>query len=254
MNQKERIELGSKIAKQGFKNEHNVVAFFNNWKSETIAQDWLRAMGYKLQEIELVHAEIIHGHFKADIQVQVTIKLKNLIDCQNIQVKLVSNKKGFNQIDKRWLNKYQELWCFPKNILKTLQYYTGELPPFKKNTKDTRRMFLNEIQEQDAVDLINWFNKNKTLVVSDILKGRGNFSAEWMLVIKKTNKYEWVLLPINIVINHYSNGDVFITDKGTLHMGKITIQRKGGDNGRDTAKMLQFKLDPTELFELKSVA
>lgn len=39
------------------------------------------------------------------MQVQVTIKLKEAIDAQNLQVKLVSNTKGFNQIDKRWVDK-----------------------------------------------------------------------------------------------------------------------------------------------------
>ena len=29
------------------------------------------------------------------------------------------------------------------------------------------------------------------------------------------------------------------------------MQRKGGDNGRDTAKMLQFKINPAELFDLE---
>jgi hypothetical protein len=29
------------------------------------------------------------------------------------------------------------------------------------------------------------------------------------------------------------------------------MQRKGGDNGRDTAKMLQFKINPVELFDNK---
>ena len=28
------------------------------------------------------------------------------------------------------------------------------------------------------------------------------------------------------------------------------MQRKGGDAGRDTANMLQFKVDPTELFNI----
>lgn len=32
--------------------------------------------------------------------------------------------------------------------------------------------------------------------------------------------------------------------------GHITIQRKGGDGGRDTANMLQFKIDPTDLFDI----
>ncbi len=68
-------------------------------------------MKYNLSEIEYVKAVKISGH-KTDVQVQIkdTIKLKEAIDVENIQVKLVSNKKGFNQIDKRWIDKYKELW------------------------------------------------------------------------------------------------------------------------------------------------
>jgi hypothetical protein len=29
------------------------------------------------------------------------------------------------------------------------------------------------------------------------------------------------------------------------------MQRKGGDGGRDTAKMLQFKINPSELFNIE---
>ena len=29
------------------------------------------------------------------------------------------------------------------------------------------------------------------------------------------------------------------------------MQRKGGDGGRKTSKMLQFKINPAELFEIK---
>ncbi|STO99978.1 type II R-M system restriction endonuclease [Helicobacter canadensis] len=58
---------------------------------------------------------------------------------------------------------------------------------------------------------------------------------------------QWILKPINEVINFYS-GEVRITEKGSLKIGKITIQRKGGDGGRESAKMLQFKLNPCELF------
>ncbi|MDD6055070.1 MAG: hypothetical protein PUB96_00760 [Helicobacteraceae bacterium] len=33
-------------------------------------------------------------------------------------------------------------------------------------------------------------------------------------------------------------------------MGKVGVQRKGGDGGKESAKMLQFKLNPCELFNL----
>lgn len=246
------IKLGSKTAKAGFQNETDVVNTFNAWQTNILAQQWLKAMNYNLNDIEYVKAEKIKGSYKADIQVQVkiTIKLKQLLDCQNIQVKLVSNEKGFNQIDKRWLCKYKELWTIPNDIYHILQYYTGEIKPYKAKTKDPRRMFLHEMTPEEQQILLNWFTKNKALIIADILKGRGQFSAEWVLVIKKNTTLNWTLLPINKVINHYSQGDITISKQGSLHLGKITVQRKGGDNGRKSACMLQFKLDPTELFSV----
>ncbi len=246
------VKKGSETAKAGFQNEEDVVRIFNQWQTNQLAKDWLAAMNYNLNDIEYVKAEKIKGSFKADIRVQVKviIKLQSLIDCQNIQVKLVSNEKGFNQIDKRWLAKYREMWDIPNNVYKILQYYVGELLPYKSNTKDKRRMFINEMRDDEKSILLKWVEENKYLIISDILKGRGQFSAEWILVIKKTNFLEWVLKPINIVMNYYLNGNVEISNSGNIHIGKITVQRKGGDGGRDTSKMLQFKLDPTELFKI----
>ena len=87
------------------------------------------------------------------------------------------------------------------------------------------------------------------MIISDILKGRGKFSADWMLVILKVDgKSKWVLKSINEAMNIFGEGAVKITARGSLKIGKITMQRKGGDNGRDTAKMLQFKINPVELF------
>lgn len=255
MNNDDLIKLGSKTAKDGFNNEHYVVEVFNKWKTSDLAQKWLFKMNYKLEDIEYVKAIKIKGSYKADIQVQIKIiiKLKEEIDCQNIQVKLVSNPQGFNQIDKRWLVTYQELWNIPTKVFELLQYYIGEIAPYKKETKDSRRMLANELTEEEQKLVLCFLNKNKTLIVSDILKGRGQFSAEWMLVIFKVREdaIEWALEPINYVLNYFGNGEIKITEKGNFRIGRITMQRKGGDNGRETAKMLQFKINPAELIKQK---
>lgn len=243
--------LGSQTAKNGFKNEDDVVEKFNHWQNDEDAQQWLLIMQYDLQEIEFVKAVKISGH-KADVQVQITIKLKEAIDCQNLQVKLVSNPKGFNQIDKRWVNKYAEMWEIPTEILLLLKKYTGEILPTIDNPKDKRRMFANEFSEEEQKQILEWLNANKSLIVSDILKGRGQFSAEWMLVIQKVSKNaNWVLKPMNFCLNFFGNDEIIITKQGNFRIGKITMQRKGGDGGRETAKMLQFKINPAELFEEK---
>jgi len=96
-------------------------------------------MWYDLQEIEYVKAIKVAWSHKADIQVQIKIiiKLKDEIDVQNISVKLVSNKKWFNQIDKRRLKNYAEIWKIPDDVLKLLKYFSGEEKPYKQWTKET---------------------------------------------------------------------------------------------------------------------
>jgi hypothetical protein len=247
------VILGSKTAKDGFKNEQYVVDEFNNWKKSELSKLWLSKMQYNINDIEYVHAEKISGSFKADIQlaIRVAIKLKKLKDIQNIQVKLVSNPKGFNQIDKRWLAKYDELWNIPKDVLSLLQYYTGEKAPYIDGTRDKRRMFIDEFTHQEQELILEFIKNNKTLIVSDLLKGRGKFAAEWMLVILKdgvdSETIQWALEPINVVLNIFGNGPVVSTARGSIYIGKITMQRKGGDNGRATANMLQFKINPAVL-------
>ena len=251
-NLKEMIALGSKTAKGGFSNEQDVIDRFNDWKKDKVAQEWLAEMNYKIDNIEFVKASKVRGQYKADIQVRITIliKLKSQEDLQNLQVKLVSNPQGFNQIDKRWVDKYVELWNIPQDITKILKLFTGEIAPTKSSLRDSRRMFLDEMSESDQNKLIKFLNDNKILIISDLLKGRGEFSADWTLVILKVNgENAWVLKSINHVMNVFGAGEIRITREGSLKIGKIGMQRKGGDGGRESAKMLQFKINPVELFE-----
>ncbi|MCL2039528.1 MAG: type II restriction endonuclease [Bacteroidetes bacterium] len=243
------VEKGSQTAKNGFKNEDDIVNKFNNWKKDNEAQQWLMLMNYKLNEIEFVEAVKLSG-YKTDVQVQVTIKMKKAIDVENLQVKLVSNNRGFNQIDKRWVDKYVEMWNTPKDIISILKRYTGEEKPNITNAKDKRRMYANEFTDNEQNNIMKWLNKNKSLIVSDIMKGRGKFAAEWMLVAQKIDKNaRWILKSMNYCMNYFGNGEIIITNRGNFRIGKITMQRKGGDGGRNTANMLQFKINPAELFE-----
>lgn len=244
-------QLGSQTARSGFRNEEDIARKFNNWKTDGEAKSWLSIMNYNLDEIERVEAITLHG-YKTDVQVLVTIFLKKAVDVQNISVKLVTLTRGFNQIDKRWIDNYQAMWGFSDEIKILLKKFTGEITPANvSGLKDPRRIFLNEMHLKDQQKILAWFSDNRLLVVSDILKGREPFSAGWMLVAQKIEKNaRWVLKPINIVINHFGSGPLIIKPRGSLQIGRIGMQRKGGDAGRPTANMLQFKIDPTELFDL----
>lgn len=208
-------------------------------------------MGYDLSKIEYVRAVKVKHGSKTDVQVQikVSIKLKEAIDVQNISVKLVSNKKWFNQIDKRLLKNYVKLWNIPQDVLKLFQYFCWELKPYKSGTRDARRMFITEMNKKEQNKIFEFLNKNKLMIVSDILKWRWEFAAERMLVVKKTSLYERVLKSMNEVMNFYGNWEIVISPQWSIRMGKITIQRKGWDGGRESANMLQFKIDPVLLFD-----
>ena len=91
-------------------------------------------MGYNISKIRNIIAKVIHGH-KADVQVQVIIEFHSIVEStQNIQVKLISNLRGYNQIDKRWVDKYAKMWNIPEDIVNLLKYFTGEKSPYQSNT------------------------------------------------------------------------------------------------------------------------
>jgi len=144
------------------------------------------------------------------------------------------------------------MWNIPKDIEIILRLFTGKIEPKNKaKLKDSRRMLLTEMPQEDQDKITAFFNRNKILIVSDILKGRDKFSADWMLVIlkKDSESYDWALKDINTVMNIFGKGDVRITQQGSMKIGEIGMQRKGGDGGRESAKMLQFKINPCLLFK-----
>lgn len=243
------VEFGSNTARNGFRNEHFVADKFNNWNKDAEAQQWLSLLGCNLDDIEQVNANVLHG-YKADVNVQIKLKNSSEIKTENIQVKLVSNKCGFNQVDKRWLSHYQELWDMPEDVFHLLQYFTGEIPPYKQGTRDSRRMFFPEMTGNEREIIYNWFSQNKALILTDIIKGRGEFCANWILVIRKIeDNMSWSLKSTEEALEHYGSGGVTFSPRGSLNIGQVGMQRKGGDGGRKTANMLQFKLDPTSLMK-----
>ena len=260
-------ELGSKTAKSGFKNEHDIVYKFNNFKNDADARNWLNILGYEPSKVNKIFAIQIPASLskkfilqsgisetkinltktfkKADIQIQLNLMMDDILYRENISCKKVDaeNKRGFNQIDKRSVDKYQSFWNFDDTTAYGLKLFTGAvLNDFKG--KINNRLFMNELPEKYANSIICFFTKNKFLVISDIIKGRGFFAAEWMIISKISDDKtiaKYYLKNINDIINHYAQGDVKISPKQSLNIGKITMQRKGGTPDPTS---LQFKFNP----------
>ena len=243
-----QAELGSQTARNGFKNEDEIRDKFNNWKVDADARVWLGAMSYKIAEIESVIATKPHGE-KADVEVRVKTKAGE--KTEGISIKLVSSPNGFNQIDKRWLAHYVTMWKIPGQVEAALKLFVGETPP-NKPSRDPKRMYLDELDAASQKAVIDFFTLNRTKIVHDLFSGDGPHAAGWVMVaLKSTDKTRWILRTDAETIKFFGDGKIEITSRGNLKIGRITVQRKGGDAGRDTAKMLQFKINPVLLFDAK---
>lgn len=269
-------EIGSRTAKGGFINEVDICKKFINYKNDMDAQSWLNIMGYNPDKIQKISVSQIPPRInlenavslgvskekynetlqfkKADIQVRLEIMIDDLLHVENISLKKANKSAGFNQVDKRPVLTYQKIWGFNDEIAKWLRLFTGDISPQEVLTdkqlhelKDQRRLFLTEIPEDKRQDIIDFFTANITLIVSDILRGRGGLSADWFLVTRKNDKtLDWILKDINTVVNFYVQGGVSLSPKGSLKIGRVTMQRKGGTPDPTS---LQFKINPLDLFE-----
>lgn len=241
-------ERGSITAKNGFRNEDQIRDKFNRWKTDKDARAWLKAMGYKLGTLKNVVATKPHGQ-KADVQLKLTTTSGEAVE--GISIKLVSSENGFNQVDKRWLKSYATMWKMPPDVIQAMKLYLGEDPPTGRSRRPDR-MYLNELRDAERTAVIEFFTENKEGIVSDLLAGDGKHAADWFMVtLKNTESPRWTIRSMSETVSFFSEGPVVMTRYGNLKIGRVSMQRKGGDNGRETAKMLQFKINPALVFDAK---
>jgi hypothetical protein len=271
--------LGSQTAKGGFANEKDICKKFSNWQHDEDAQKWLKIMDYELTQLKNVTAIHIPTRLKksnvekysisadeyekfarfkkADIQIKLIIQVAEILKIENLSLKKANLNANFNQIDKRTVDNYQQMWKFDDEIAFWLKLFAGELlaknyPEYFASItlREPKRIHIDEMPLDIQEKILDFFDKNRILVASDILKGRGGLSADWILVTrlnKVENTTDWILKDINTSMNFYGMGKVRISPKGSLFIGRFFMQRKGGTP--DPTK-LQFKFKPCDLFEL----
>lgn len=263
-------------AKGGFINEAQICEKFRNYQTDKEAQMWLSQMGYEVANIVALQAAEIPVRVskakilslgiseskyeesirfkKADAQILVTIHLDSVTYIENISLKKANKNAGFNQIDKRPVSTYQQIWGFDDDVAYWLRLFTGDLSPqdnlpadFFQTLRKPNRLFMDELPSTARQAIIQFFSENKLLVVSDILRGRGGLAADWFLVTRKIDDdhVDWFLQDINNVCNFYAQGEVVVSPRGSLRIGNITVQRKGGTPDPTS---LQFKINPLALF------
>jgi len=168
------IRIGSETAKSGFANEKAIANKFEDWKKDKEAQKWLKIMDYDLKKIKKVNAVILHG-YKTDIQIKVIVTLKKAISIQNLSIKKTNSDSDFNQIDKRWVKNYVEMWNIPNEIIIILKIFCGEISPKEllekgkitkrkyESLRDNRRFFVDEFEMKHQNKLMPAGNSTKKI-------------------------------------------------------------------------------------------
>ena len=238
--------MTSEGARGGFKNEAEVIGLLNSFDPVTFP--WLEAMGFDISRITQVIAEKGRHKTKPDVVVRVLYKSEKVPNEARISVKKQSSTRGFNQVDRGdVVRRYKVLWpMMPEKTVLGLKYFTGLLPPIG-NSRNHARMFLDELPTELLSPVISFFEQNKSLVIKDLLAGREPDQADFFM--STDSRGLSVVAPMAQVLRSAAEGPVALSPRGSLMIGKILAQRKGGDGGRDTAKNLQFKADPLQLIE-----
>jgi len=206
-------------------------------------------MGVVIESSMSVRAAKVSGHHKADIEIAVT-SVSGCKKSVRVSLKLVTTSTGFNQIDKREVDKYVEMWGITSDVERLLKLFTGRIKPTANGLKDPRRMSFNEMERTEKEQVVRFFSTRKRSIISDLLKGSDEYSADYFMVVwkKPGEELKWVIKDIESVVDFYGAGEVEISKRGSLNIGRVGMQRKGGDGGRPSAQMLQFKIDPLALF------
>lgn len=237
--------MTSKGAKGGFQNERDVIKSFNSMSVD--CEVWLHHMGIDFSTVSRVEAEKAPPRIKPDVFVKVHFNNGCSPKLLKISVKLASSARGFNQIDRgKVIQRYKSLWEQLSSEATTgLRHFTGDLPP-KSGGRNPKRMFIDELELGQRTAILDFFRQNKQQVISDLLAGRIPNKAEWLLTVDKSSSSSRVFT-MDEAIQFYASGNVELTPQGSLKIGRITAQRKGGDSGKPSGNDLQFKFDPNEI-------
>lgn len=249
-------QWGSDVAKGGFENEKDVADKFRNWRSDSEAKRWLRVMGYTIDDIQDVSVDNLSHSVKPDIRVDVHTNHRT--EKEFISIKRATSA-NYNQVDKRWVETYEDLWNIPEQAVTGLKLFVGRngwQPRDVKDEhslditklKDERRLYFDELPTPYAEAVKQFLENKSTDIIRHILAGEEPL-ATWILVthVLDDGSTEWTLQDMEDAVNIMS-GDFSTTSHGNIRVGDVTLQRKGGDNGRETAQKLQFKMRPLSLF------
>ena len=239
---------GSRTATVGYEVEKLVSNMFN---SNDIDKNIQSVMGIDTEKS--VSSHTVGGRNKSDIVVSYTNKEGREIET-GVSIKFVKNpnRSGYNQIYRNPLSRFNNFFdnSIPDETLAILE-------KFLVKDSSGKKMKMTQFNEKDQKKVLNWLNENKKKILNYVFAGDINYgtkeeikpSCDYILTVYGIDGKNKKIEKISDKIKTYDDIEWTISPRGSLSLGDITLQRKGGDGGRITANDLQFKIKIPKLKE-----
>jgi len=193
-------------------------------------------------------------HQKADL-------LLNIAGNRRVTASLKKANRGsdFNQVDRRPVNVYQRFWEFSDDVALSLKLFTGDLDhgEFTKHSQGLRiskthqRVAFPDLSNVQQTDVLDFFDKNKQKIISDVVRGKGPLAADFMIVTQRDGSITRIHVSrMSDVVDYLCAPPVSVGPRTTFCVGHLTAQRKGGTPDPTS---LQFKIKPSILLNVKGV-
>jgi len=236
----ENMEKGRKEARIGLDSEKDIVRLINIDKQfRNLIKGCLTELGFAIQgEIKAQRDEM-----KTDIFIEDDLKI-------GVSIKS-STKTSFHNLDRRWLEKWQEGLGMPDNIFKIIK---EAILRVARNPKDYF------ILHKDREGVKDFFKRHTVEVINEIFTH--NEKDLKLLMINDRRKYKLYIFKMEEVVNFLiknTRDNISFSPKGIIKLGSfITVQRKSGNSFKITipktswkhpGNQLQFKFSPLRFAE-----
>ena len=159
---------------------------------------------------------------------------------------------AFNQIKRCSVMKFREEFGVPEEVITI----------FKKYTEDKKKLLQGNYSQKELALLLEFLNANRRALLASAFTGKNKqLKANWLLLHQWTppdwrkniaRKDRSVLISMQDILSLFSKINASFTKRGTITFGAgVTLQRKGGDKGKESANDLQFKLRIKPMLETR---
>jgi len=227
----------------GLKVEQRIIDKFN--KMDADARAWATLLTND-KTVQVIQAYKPATQIKTDIFLESLTSLGKLN--KTISVKSVKSKVGSNQLTRFWTSLLVDKFGLENDLANILKRFTGEAS-WNGNRENLKREKLSAHPEHKVERLKEFFYENKYDLIKWMFTGDENIDHFMVVTNVGTALPSYFIYPMQEVISYYSAGDAVITSRGWggIKIGRVSIQRKGGDKGKFSACQLQSKIRVGEL-------